>query len=497
MECYNCGATLTKEGFCPDCGSDVRVYKKIMHTANAYYNEGLYRAEVRDLTGAIASLKNCLRYNKNHKDARNLLGLAYFEMGETVEALSQWVISKNLNPKDNVAGKYLNEVQKNPAKLESVNLTIKKYNQALLYCKQNSCDLAVIQLKKVLSLNPKLVKGHQLLALLYIQSGKYDLAKKELKLAAKIDTNNLTTLRYMREVSKQPHTDAGELSKEKKKERLSSYQSGNDTIIQPPEFKDNTTSQTILNIVIGLAIGILITCFLVVPSARQKIKSDANAELVEANDTISTKNQTIESLQNQIDELNKKMQDNETVSAQAEDKVKVYEQFLDAYIYYTNGDVDAAGTAMAAVNPDYLEGKAKEQYTTINDQINAEYVKSIYVEGTNAYNSGNYDKAVENLQKVVDTDETYQDGDAVYFLAQSYRKAGNNEQAIVYYQKMVEAYPNTKRAANAQNYLKELGATEAASTGIDAPETTTAPTTTADETTGTTDDSAETPTTNQ
>ena len=287
------------------------------------------------------------------------------------------------------------------------------------------------------------------------------------------------------------------MSKEKKKERLSSYQSGNDTIIQPPEFKDNTTSQTILNIVIGLAIGILITCFLVVPSARQKIKSDANAELVEANDTISTKNQTIESLQNQIDELNKKMQDNETVSAQAEDKVKVYEQFLDAYIYYTNGDVDAAGTAMAAVNPDYLEGKAKEQYTTINDQINAEYVKSIYVEGTNAYNSGNYDKAVENLQKVVDTDETYQDGDAVYFLAQSYRKAGNNEQAIVYYQKMVEAYPNTKRAANAQNYLKELGATEAASTGIDAPETTTAPTTTADETTGTTDDSAETPTTNQ
>ena len=137
MECYNCGATLTKEGFCPDCGSDVRVYKKIMHTANAYYNEGLYRAEVRDLTGAIESLKSCLRYNKNHKDARNLLGLAYFEMGETVEALSQWVISKNLNPKDNVAGKYLDAVQKNPARLEAVNVTIKKYNQALLYCKQN------------------------------------------------------------------------------------------------------------------------------------------------------------------------------------------------------------------------------------------------------------------------------------------------------------------------------------------------------------------------
>ena len=457
MECYNCGATLTKEGFCPDCGSDVRVYKKIMHTANAYYNEGLYRAEVRDLTGAIESLKMSLRYNKNQKDARNLLGLAYFEMGETVEALSQWVISKNLNPKDNVAGKYLNEVQKNPARLESVNLKIKKYNQALLYCRQDSCDLAVIQLKKVLSLNPKLVKGHQLLALLYMKSGKYDLAKKELRLAGKIDTNNLTTLRYLREIDHKTHAEPKEAPKERK-ERSVSYQTGNDTIIQPPEFKDNTTSQTIINIVIGLVIGILITCFLIVPSVKQKVKADVNAKLVETNDTISTKNQTIESLQKQIEDLNKQMEDNQAENTVAEDKVKTYEQFLNAYIFYTNGDADAAGTAMATVNPDYLGGKAKEEYQTINDQINAEYLKSVYVEGTNAYNSGDYNKAIEDLQKVVDTDETYQDGDAVYFLAQSYRKAGNNEKAVIYYQKMVDAYPNTKRAANSQNYLKELGA---------------------------------------
>ena len=165
MECYNCGAELTKEDFCPDCGIDVSVYKKIIRTANLCYNEGLARAFIRDLTGAAEYLKACLRYNKNHKEARNLLGLIYFEMGETVEALSQWVISKNLHPRDNIAARYLDEVQKNPAKLEAVNLTIKKYNQALTYCRQNSCDLAVIQLKKVLSLNPKLVKGHQLLAL--------------------------------------------------------------------------------------------------------------------------------------------------------------------------------------------------------------------------------------------------------------------------------------------------------------------------------------------
>ena len=55
---------------------------------------------------------------------------------------------------------------------------IKKFNQALLYCQQGSEDLAIIQLKKVLSMSPKLVKGHQLMALLYMKGEEYGKAKK-------------------------------------------------------------------------------------------------------------------------------------------------------------------------------------------------------------------------------------------------------------------------------------------------------------------------------
>ena len=49
MECYRCGATLGRESFCPSCGTDVKVYKKIMQTSNAYYNQALSRAGVRDV----------------------------------------------------------------------------------------------------------------------------------------------------------------------------------------------------------------------------------------------------------------------------------------------------------------------------------------------------------------------------------------------------------------------------------------------------------------
>lgn len=53
MECYRCGATLGRESFCPSCGTDVKVYKKIMQTSNAYYNQALSRAGVRDRKSVV------------------------------------------------------------------------------------------------------------------------------------------------------------------------------------------------------------------------------------------------------------------------------------------------------------------------------------------------------------------------------------------------------------------------------------------------------------
>lgn len=84
---------------------------KVRHISNAYYNLGLEQAGVRNLSGAIVSLKNSLKFNKYNIDARNLLGLIYCETGEVVDALSEWVISRSYQPKDNLASHYLDEIQ--------------------------------------------------------------------------------------------------------------------------------------------------------------------------------------------------------------------------------------------------------------------------------------------------------------------------------------------------------------------------------------------------
>ena len=66
MKCYNCGCTLSEKDFCTACGTDVALYKKIMYISNRYYNDGLEKANVRDLSGAIMSLRQSLKFNKNN-----------------------------------------------------------------------------------------------------------------------------------------------------------------------------------------------------------------------------------------------------------------------------------------------------------------------------------------------------------------------------------------------------------------------------------------------
>lgn len=210
MICPRCGGKVPESrSRCEGCGADLTVYRKIMRLSNSYYNRGLERARVRDLSGAVQFLKKSLGMNKKNTEARNLLGLVFLEMGETVAALGEWVVSKHFQPEDNRADDYMEQIQSNPAKLDAMNQAIKKYNLALEAAKQGGDDLAILQLKKAVGLHPNFIRARQLLALLYLRAGERERAKKQLLFAAQKDVGNTATLRYLQEVSEPAAEERG------------------------------------------------------------------------------------------------------------------------------------------------------------------------------------------------------------------------------------------------------------------------------------------------
>ncbi len=452
MFCYNCGCHLSEHDFCTACGVDVSIYKRIMCVSNMFYNEGLAKAGVRDLSGAINSLRQSLKFNKNHIEARNLLGLVYFEMGEVVAALSEWVISKNLRPDKNIADDYINMIQSNSSRLMSINQTIKKYNQALLYCNQDSKDLAVIQLKKVLSLNPKFVRAHQLLALLYMESEEWEKAERELGKCKKIDCNNTQTLCYMKEVQHMlmPDEVDRQLGKHKKDETIR-YEKDNEVIIQPVSVREKkgSAASTLLNIGIGLVIGIATMYFLAVPNAKSDAQNDAQKKITEIGNQLDVKTAKIQELETQIAMLSEQ---NEGLNREIEGYIGT-----DGTLSHIDGLLEASATYIASGDlpqtANKLEGIAlnmnieesseafRELYTTLLNAIGPELATTYYTEGTEAYRNGEYATAIEKFTKAFYYDAKR--GDALYALGNAYRKAEDNQEAVETYDKVMELFPDT------------------------------------------------------
>lgn len=453
MKCFNCGAVLKDMDYCSNCGADVKLYRRMLQLSNAYYNEGLEKAKVRDLSGAVVSLRQSLKINKRNTNARNLLGLVYFEMGEVVEALSQWIISRSFQSQKNQADYYIEAVQNNPARLETINTTIKKYNQSLLYCEQGSYDLAVIQLKKVLSMNMNLLKGHQLLALLYMKMENYGRARNELKRVLAIDRTNTRALRYMKELDAAAGRSDRQEKEEQNKDAIA-YTSGNETIIQPVGVKDNSGFHSIINVIIGIAIGAAVMWFLVFPAQQKMTNDELNKAVAEYSDQVESKTAALTSLQAEMDGLKEEAEEAKQSAEEVTAQLGGYEGLLKAYRTYTEGDAAVTLEALEAIDQEALTEDGKTLFDAMFQEVGADAIKDLYNSGYAAYERGDYDTAIADLGKCYELDNSQ--GDALYFLARAYHKSGDTENAKIYYQKVIDEQPNTRKATDAAALLAGL-----------------------------------------
>ena len=375
MNCMNCGAFLTDMDldYCPNCGYNVLIQKKVDYLSKIFYNQGLEKASIRDLSGAIACLKQSLMYDKRNIRARNLLGLVYFETGEVVSALSEWVISKNLQPTRNLASEYINKLQANPNKLAAINETIKKYNHALMLCREGHEDMAAIQLRKILTQNFKLIKGYHLLALIQMKNGEWNKARRILKKAARIDKTNTTTLRFLREVDEQTGVTT-RLEKKKKglfrsgtKENPDTDILGSERVAQPTVYREHSKVSVFFILMAGIAAGAVAFWLLAVPAIRQGIYQEANQQIVQYSESLASQGAELTKAQGEAKESGDTVESvtQELTTEQA--KSESYQALLQAYTYYQQQNLDEAAVEIQKVHVDVLTDSMKSVYTTIRD----------------------------------------------------------------------------------------------------------------------------------
>lgn len=465
MVCPNCKSNISDKRIqCDRCGYDLVLYKKIFRASNMFYNNGLTKAKVRDLSGAILALKKSLELNKANTNARNLLGLIYFEMGETVAALSEWVISRYFKPENNDADKYIDDIQENPTRLDGLNQAIKRYNNALVFAKQRSDDLATIQVKKVIQLNPHFIRAYHLLSLLYMKNGENDRAKKCLLKAARIDVSNTTTLRYLKELEPKPILSRDDNSGSGADKDMTS------SIMPVSSYReDKPNIMAFVNLVIGVLIGLAVATFLILPSIKKDNVTGDNQDYVNyiaGKATLEEKEKAIAQLQDEKDALEENLV---LLRAELEGIVipesnpKLYDPLFEASSFYMDELVKAEDerdfkqiaenirlldTSMyeSEVSLQLLERLKQEIYPVVTSQL--------YDTGHDLYGDAKYEEALEDLLLSYNYDST--NFNAIYFIARAYHRLQDYDNAKVYYEIIINDYPDSRRYDNAKSYLERI-----------------------------------------
>lgn len=475
MRCIYCNTPLAAIDYCPGCGADVTLQKRIVRISNLLYNRGLEKASVRDLSGAITCLKQSLKFNKENIDARNLLGLCYFETGEVVSALCEWVISKNLMPERNLADHYISQLQNNKNRLDVINQTIRKYNQSIEYCRQGNEDMAVIQLKKVISQNPKLVKAYQLLALLYIRNQDYEKARRLLKKAAAVDNTDTTTLRYLTEIEEATGKATTLTARKRRRETPEPeerggtlrYVSGNETIIQPTTFRDSSTVATFINIALGILLGGAIVWFMAVPASRQSIQASANQQVTDANTKLASEQARLQDLQDDIDSYADQADQANLERDNALARADSYDELMGVAALYVSGDQNGAADALAGLREDDFDGNAKALYDGLAGAVSSSLFAQYYTAGTTAYVAGDYAGAAAQLQLAVESDPEKSNVnyvDALFYLGFAYYNQGDTQTANEIFNQIVTEFPGTSQASQVQGYIGSGGSAAAGDT---------------------------------
>lgn len=438
---------------------------KLIYQSNFWYNDGLRKANIRDLSGAIVSLRRSLQYNRSNIAARNLLGLVYYGRGDVVEALVEWILSKNFQSHDNIANYYISKVQEVPGELEEINQAVKKFNLSLDYAAQNGEDMAIIQLKKAIAVHPAYVKAYQLLALLYLKTEQYTAARQVLRTAHKLDTTDDFTLRYMHELNQiRKNRTVKVRENEKKDQQTVTYNIGNETIIQPvsTNFKEHTGLHTVINMLIGLVVGVAVMWFLVMPAVNSSRQKELNKQTVEFSDQIATQDAQISALKKELEEYRSTSEESENAKATGESTQESYEIVMTIYKHYSDSDMSnvAMVEELIKVNPDSLGTIGLERYNEMTEKLYPKQCEKIYSEAKDNFDAENYKDAITKLTQVLQMDEGYGDGAAKLLLAQSYEKSGDKDQANALYQKLVEDYKDTDIATSAQAALDAQNAKE-------------------------------------
>jgi tetratricopeptide (TPR) repeat protein len=348
-------------------------------------------------------------------------------------------------------------LQKDPGIPDRIRNSITLYNKALESIRMKSEDIAIIELKKAISMNPNFCEAMNLLGLCYIYINDYPKAQEMFQKVMTVENNSVRALEYMKMLNPD-NTYSESKSKRRKKPKIKKPSEQKEEVAASPKTLKIKGKGDITKYIIGFAVGALLVFLLGLINTGSGTPNNLSDQLLAENNQL---NEEITMYKTKLDKLDADFKSLQRDLESANSSIDYYKSAIKLYEIESlvhNKEYESAADMLILMKTIKFEGQEKERFDNLYSKVMPIAAKTVFEQGYSLFNSSrNYQDALAKLRKVeLYTDEFERMDVVLYYIGKSYQALEDSRNAIATYQRLIESYPKSKYATYAGYRINEL-----------------------------------------
>lgn len=344
---------------------------------------------------------------------------------------------------------------------DNIKNSIILYNKALESLGSGSEDIAIIELKKAISMNPHFCEAMNLLGLCYSYIKDYPRAAEIFEKVAAAENNGVKALRYLNLLNAGGNP-APANTRDKKKAGLNmskaktSKKPGNGT----PFFNNLKPGGRIdlIKYMAGIVIGALLVLLVRLPyvsgnndNADLRVTADGDKKLMEE------KIAAYESSYKELEEKYRNLQKDLEAAKSSVDYYKFSIKLFEVESMVSKKNYEGAADMLVLMKTVDFKGEEKARFERMYKEIMPAAATAVFEQGFKLFNAGQYQEALKKLNKVQVYDNNFERMDAVlYYAGKSYKELNDSRNAVAMFQRILDNYPESRYSKYAGFRVKEL-----------------------------------------
>ncbi len=369
---------------------------------------------------------------------------------------------------------------------DNIKNSVVLYNKALDNIHSKSEDIAIIELKKAISLNPDFHEAMNLLGICYTYIQDHEKASEMFERVIKAEKQSKEASRLLNSINAKEASLTGRETSKKSKTGNSVKKSvqaaeRNKFIIKDSRNTNTnnkkitsmkTLSKKILSkfsginkgdvpkLLVALILGALLVFVISLPSYIKDNSVDVSNTMEDNDRDKSELEIEINSLKKQMDEMNEKYNKLEKEKTDHEELIDYYKNAMKLYdieSLFSAQKYELAGDKLLLLKDTVFKDNEKKKFDELCNTVFTKAAWTVYNEGLSLFASKRYQDALGKLSKVqvYKGDATYMDS-VLYNMGKCHKNLNDSRSALDVFQKIISTYPKSQYAQYAQTRINEI-----------------------------------------